>query len=1137
MPSFQDDISNGSDYSDTWISRALAQTSVPLVEDKKEDEIFDQEDSFNNSSSTSATHPSRPSSKANSPSKCFLPFFRKPQTEIVQTVMICNSQDREHEIEVEQAWAEAESDGDDTAATHPSGSETATDSFAQRVGQPLVVLLSEDPQNCRYVFTNLQMVVVKADGSGGDKNVVHKVTGPLDLLDVERGVSTLVCQPLPSQTRSLAAPVSASEAQTIGVEEPLSTHNNKRGNRKKSRTKPQQQISTEVGWAGRVWRATLIRLLLVTLDDINRLRLSRALQTSLPFLTGHESFLLAAVIEGLDRSGSDSMKDIWKRAFSNRNVSRLIVQALGPRYNFIFHWGTAVKWNRPFDMLGQFPIIGAITRFPATENFPSTRNHALASIFRVVLGEGNWLTRVLTGGREGLITDDPNNTAQNLTAESNGFELANRNQYGTHFGRQLTNEFRFEHRLPTDESLLRTFVARPIPTTTNNGVVHTLRQLAKHWHNMLYQEFGNFAHQRMEQLAPFDTLRFHMPDMLVTLSSLRGRNIWDSRVLGPMIQKLTRLPAESTAERARRLVRKLQHKVVIPVCGGVASVVEPFQSWLNAISISLDRIEVEAKEVYKLVSSVELGIRVGYDIMSQVSWKVPSDAVLLRAILRYIRRESLDKSGISEGQIASALDRTTPRDKRTLIELIQKKQEDTVPAKLLLARVKTLLQREIRREILNGAIRDLSKGDYVGRMVENSWYWLESKTACELYSYVGWNGQKHQYIHVDSGSVKFVTRDSDLDVRARAYIPVAEAISRAQKVFMTIELNHGKTFAYNAFMEFVPLRIALRRLIVVSQMTCEALDNARLNVLSEIQRTAEVKDNPQNLVVVGGGPCGMLSTLHCTENCLVGGGVVKLFEARDSFAKGGSTYERAQVVRLDARWIAMMRYHCGTGFEDVYIPASGETDSQLGNTLPAQGFVEITIKDLENMLHVEISRYWSRGLITVFTDSRSRFDHVSNSLTKSGENLKVGDVIHRQLNSDGGPCTNGCLWKVVELVYTKLLGLDDLKVGEEYGVYYKPQRVVLPFKLIQVDLDQKIYHFEPQVVGIADLRVGVQDLPSVYPAGTQMSAHADVHQVVVESLEKNREGECKRESMLMDTIKKQKFTLNVGKTHVIEAIG
>jgi hypothetical protein len=76
-----------------------------------------------------------------------------------------------------------------------------------------------------------------------------------------------------------------------------------------------------------------------------------------------------------------------------------------------------------------------------------------------------------------------------------------------------------------------------------------------------------------------------------------------------------------------------------------------------------------------------------------------------------------------------------------------------------------------------------------------------------------------------------------------------------------------------------------------------------------------------------------MTTIHCLENVLFSGGMVRLYEARDTFVKGGSSFERAQIVRLDARWIAMLRYHLGTGFEDVFIPASGETDSQLGNTL------------------------------------------------------------------------------------------------------------------------------------------------------------------------------------------------------------
>lgn len=61
--------------------------------------------------------------------------------------------------------------------------------------------------------------------------------------------------------------------------------------------------------------------------------------------------------------------------------------------------------------------------------------------------------------------------------------------------------------------------------------------------------------------------------------------------------------------------------------------------------------------------------------------------------------------------------------------------------------------------------------------------------------------------------------------------------SRAQKASMTIELEYGKRFSYSAFMEFTHLRKPLRRLAVVSQIACEELDNARLNILKETQRS------------------------------------------------------------------------------------------------------------------------------------------------------------------------------------------------------------------------------------------------------------------------------------------------------------
>jgi hypothetical protein len=606
------------------------------------------------------------------------------------------------------------------------------------------------------------------------------------------------------------------------------------------------EINSEVGMLGGAWRGALRRLVLWAFDHVNAERLSRALQLSLPFQTGYECYVTSQVIEALDRGRKKDLDYILSMAFQNRNVSRVLVQAMRMRYDFLWHWSTAVVWNREFDAWGQFPIVG-ITGFPASENFPATRDHALASIFRVVLGKGRWITRVVTRGREGLVTDNPKNTAQNLTAESNGFELANRNQYGTHFGRQKTNEFRLAHRLPTDESLLRTFVAQPMPTMTNNGVVHVLRQLANHWENMLSQEWGNFAHQRMEQLDPFETLRFHMPEVLVHLSTLRGRNRWDSAVLGPMIHRLQILKPAFDAGDARVLIRQLKEDIVLPICGGVASLVDPFRRWLEAISESCNRIELEAREVYEIVTSVEIGIRLGHDLVTQVSWKIPSDAALKKAILNHILGEST--GDVSERRVRSALHLTTPRDKRTLMELVKNKLGRTEPAQLLLSRVKTLLQREIRRETLNEAIQQLSMGDYVyDDLVHDEWYWLEKDGVKGVYIYdEKVSGSRHRFIQVASGFQKVVSLKGD-KAKIRTYVPIAEAISRAQKAFMTIELDHGKTFKYNAFMEFTYLRIALRRLVVVSQTTCEELDNARLNLLREIQRSNQMQLAPEELV-------------------------------------------------------------------------------------------------------------------------------------------------------------------------------------------------------------------------------------------------------------------------------------------------
>jgi hypothetical protein len=529
-------------------------------------------------------------------------------------------------------------------------------------------------------------------------------------------------------------------------------------------------------WLGKAWRQVLLHLVVVSFDEVNALRFTRQLQLFLPFLTGHEAFALSLVIQAMDGGSRKEVRAALGRAFTNRNVSRILVQTLRIRYDFLWHWSTMITWNRLFDAWGLIPVIG-ITGFPGTENFPSTRNHALASMFRLLLGPGNWPTRVITRGREALVTDNHEITAQNLAAESNGLELALRNQYGTYFGRQKLLEFRLAHRLPTDEWVERTFVSQPMSTMVNNGVVHVLRVLSKHWHNMLSEPCGNFSHQRMEQIDPFETLRFHIPEVLLVLASLRGRSAWDATVMGSIIKRLQALKPSSTADEARQLARELHTNIIGPVCGGIPSVINPFRSWVDAIAVACDRIEQDASEVHRLVSAEEQGINLGYELFTKVKWNVPSDSHLQKLILDHIDGKFLATN--MQLRIRSALELTTPRDKRTLIELVKKKLAETKPAKLLLGRVKTLLQRELRRDLLNKTIQHMSRGKKTTTLVDGDWYWVESKQrgreGVNIFDKKGSTSDFFLFIHAYSGRELLISR-MDSSIKLRRYVPVGEAI-------------------------------------------------------------------------------------------------------------------------------------------------------------------------------------------------------------------------------------------------------------------------------------------------------------------------------------------------------------------------
>jgi hypothetical protein len=676
-----------------------------------------------------------------------------------------------------------------------------------------------------------------------------------------------------------------------------------------------KEPDSEVTFWGGIWRYFLRVLLVLINNGVNRLRFTRGIQEPLPFLIGYESYAVGGVIKAFDLPERNIDWYNLRLAFKNINSGRVLTQNLR-RCDIVWHLSTQVTWNRMFDLFGQLPFIG-ITSFPATENFPATKNHALQAIFSSLFS-GSFITRLFTGNREGLVTLDRHTAAQNLAPETNGFEAANRNQFGTYFGREQTNDFRLEHRLSTDEGILRSFMVSPASTMVNNGVEHVLLCLAKHWKNMLYQENGNFAHQRMEQLHPFEVLRFHMPVVLTTLSNLRGRNKWDSAVLGPFISRLQDFnPALVQASdnkdeeegddsfdiinacsAAQDLVDQLHDEIIPNVCAGIPSRTTPFLDWIDALSLACDELRSEAEDVHTFVKSVETGIQLGYELLRTVNWQVPTEKTMRSAVVRNIRRESLaDDPGHC---IRSAMQKLAPKDKRTLIEMVSQGMENMEAGQLLLGRTTTLLERELRRTALDDRMIELSKGGTISLddMKTGMWYWVNDGKKWRVCLFNGLSPDGTRLMLTDVDASQNVVYDT-ASVSLTSYVPIAEAIARAQKVFLTVELDHGKKFQYNAFMEFgsprnkSSLRTMLRRLVVLSQVQCSELDKARLNVLAEVKAAASVQNSrtyasrhgsclPQSAIILGGGPTGMLSAIHCTQNVLASGGEVRLYENRDS---------------------------------------------------------------------------------------------------------------------------------------------------------------------------------------------------------------------------------------------------------------
>jgi len=786
-------------------------------------------------------------------------------------------------------------------------------------------------------------------------------------------------------------------------------------------------------WGSRMWRDLIQAVIRIRSDPTNRFRLTRALQVSVPSLMPVEAYLLDRFMGSLE--DDENIAFHMEQAFKNKNVGRIIVQAL-PIFDILWHNSTRMEWIRILDFLGDFP---------ATEIQAATFGNVLNLLFRSLLGEGRWYTRYLTGDRQEL-TVDGKAAAQNL-APANQLESVFRAQHGTHIGRIKTQQFRNANRLPTDETIIRAFFGNPALTITDNGFEHAMRAVVKHWQFLLNNKSGDFAHQRQELLDPINAMRVALPAILTQLVALRGINVKDKADLAPFIKRCELLEPRDGFAHLKILINDFQHNLMKHVCAGVPSRTNPLTAWISLVLESVNRLEEESKEVIKLICSVRSGIKLGISVIENIEWKYPTDSQFKELIPRYIENpKEFKHEGLNSRMIESALDKLLPKDKRTFIEFVEKKIPNPKSRSIFAftnKRVRSLLKREIFRYRFNEEIQKLEKKKkepVAAKIAAAQKAWLEFEL--KHLKVFGLNA------FLDHAKLRKPLRDLQVVSQLQATeideskIRNLLALRGSQRVQNAKDLEIGKTYWLKRFYPHGRDEEFKFKGYDENTDTCQfeandgqqhsfpwetSDDDGKLpegwvklkddenkeyhyNLLTRKTSLFKPSDidkdeivglkergifdmRPEHYLIVGGGPTGLLSALHVLGSAISSGGTVTVSEKRGALGDGASAFSRAQVVRLDPRWIAMLRYHLGTRFEDIFVQLDGETMAHSSNFLIDQGFVELTTKTLEDMMQWGVAMRRSAELLRYHTESSVDYDWAKHRGTTRGHQLKVGDTI------------------------------------------------------------------------------------------------------------------------------------------------
>jgi hypothetical protein len=188
---------------------------------------------------------------------------------------------------------------------------------------------------------------------------------------------------------------------------------------------------------------------------------------------------------------------------------------------------------------------------------------------------------------------------------------------------------------------------------------------------------------------------------------------------------------------------------------------------------------------------------------------------------------------------------------------------------------------------------------------------------------------------------------------------------------------------------------------------------------------------------------------------------------------------------------------------------------------PTQGFVEVTIKRLEEMILNEIIKLRSKGLLFFFANSAIDYDATTHIFTKGGGSLREGD---RVFDPDS---STPKIMEVLDLLFARQLAKADLREGMDYDIVLPRETMARKYRLERADVDFDHYHFHPHEPGAPEVTGGYSRLPAVFAAGKGSTLPSEVLFDVG----------GKQHKVAFDMVKDRKWELDFSNEHVVLAIG